>query len=208
MTTSADLRAILVLREGPVRLARLAAWLQRLYDDEREIPVLVGGAAVELYTGGAYTTGDLDFVGRVPETVARRLVEAGFERRGRHWLREDGQVFFEFPGRSLEPVSDPVRLRRGGTELLVIAPEALLADRLAAWKFWGSEIDAVNALRLLQVMGPKFDPRLAARLARTLEVDDERLRLARWARRLGGRWPAEKEIERWTKRKRMRRAPA
>lgn len=159
--------------------------------------MLVGGAALELYTHGAYTTGDLDFVGTVPEPIARELVAAGFERRGRHWLHEEGKVFFEFPGRSLAPASPPVRIRRGGAVLLVIGPEALLADRLAAWKHWGSSIDAMNALRLVQSQGDRMDSRLAGRLARELEVEDERSRLRRWARRLSGRWPAKEEIEKW-----------
>lgn len=163
--------------------------------------MLVGGAAVELYTGGAYTTGDLDFVGEVSTTVAERLVAAGFERRGRHWVHDEGRVFLEFPGRVLEPPSEPVRLRRAQRELRVIGPEALLADRLAAWKFWRSDIDAVNALRLVQALGNRLDARLAARLARTLEVDAERVRLRRFARRLAGQWPTEEELRKWLERR-------
>ena len=46
----------LQLSEGPRRTAAVVAWIQSLYASSP--PVLVGGAAVELYTGGAYTTGD------------------------------------------------------------------------------------------------------------------------------------------------------
>jgi hypothetical protein len=35
--------------EGPERTASIAAWLQALYPSLEEAPVLVGGAAVELY---------------------------------------------------------------------------------------------------------------------------------------------------------------
>lgn len=188
-----------VLREpeGPRRTALLVAWFQGLFPETDETPILVGGAAVELYTGGAYTTGDLDFVGSVSPNVAKRLAEAGFQKRGRHWAREAGRVFLELPGRSLEPASDPVRLRRAGRDLLVIGPEALLADRLAAWKYWGSTIDAANAFLLLRALGERMDGRLAARLARSLEVDDERVRLTRFARRLAGRAPSMDELLRW-----------
>lgn len=191
------LSEVLRLPEGPRRTALLVAWFQGLSPKAEDPPILVGGAAVELYTGGAYTTGDLDFVGRVSPSVAAQLTEAGFEKRGRHWAHEAGQVFLELPGRSLEPASEPVRLRRAGRDLLVIGPEALLADRLAAWKYWGSTIDAANALLLLRALGDRLDGRLAARLARSLDVDDERVRLTRFARRLARRAPSTEELARW-----------
>ncbi len=192
-----SLSEVLRLPEGPRRTALLVAWFQGLFPEAEDPPILVGGAAVELYTGGAYTTGDLDFVGSVSPSVAARLTESGFEKRGRHWAHEAGQVFLELPGRSLEPASEPVRLRRAGRDLLVIGPEALLADRLAAWKYWGSTIDAANALLLLRAFGERLNGRLAARLARSLEVDDERVRLTRFARRLAGRAPSKEELLRW-----------
>ncbi len=75
---------------GPERTAALVAWFQGLFEDRSEAPVLVGGGAVELYTGGAYVTGDLDFVGSTTDSVAERLQEEGFKRR---------------PGRSGDPRS-------------------------------------------------------------------------------------------------------
>ncbi len=57
---------ILALDESPSRTAALVSWIQSLYEDEDGVPILVGGAAVELYTSDAYTTGDLDHVGHIP----------------------------------------------------------------------------------------------------------------------------------------------
>jgi len=62
------------LPEGPQRTAAIAVWIQSLFSEEKQVPVLVGGAAVEILTGGAYTTGDLDFVGSVPPSV-RNILE-------------------------------------------------------------------------------------------------------------------------------------
>jgi len=191
------LRKILRLPPGVRRTAELVAWFQGLYPADQTPAVLVGGAAVELLTGGGYVTGDLDFVGEVPRSVAKRLRECGFERRGRHWVHDEGALFLEVPGRRLEPDSEPVEIRAGGTKVLIMAPEALLADRLAAWKFWRSEIDAANALRLVQKVGGRMNGRLAARLARELDVEDERKRLLRFARRLGGRTPSREDMVRW-----------
>lgn len=196
---------ILKLKPGPRRTAELAAWLQALYPDGAASPVLVGGAAVELYTGGAYATSDLDFVGEVPESVAARLREAGFERRGRHWVHEPGNVFFEFPGRRLAPAAEPVRVEVGRVGVLTAAPEALLADRLAAWKFWRSEADGIGALLLLRARGEQMQTRLAARCARELEVEEERRRLVRFERGLRGRSIGEEEVRKWLARGRKGR---
>lgn len=195
------LARILKLRPGPRRTAELAAWFQALYPEGAPFPVLVGGAAVELYTGGAYTTSDLDFVGELPESVAARLLGAGFERRGRHWVHEAGKVFLELPGRQLAPAAEPMRVELGRVEVLTVAPEALLADRLAAWKFWGSETDGASALLLLRARGKEMNSRLAARCARELEVEDERRRLVRFERSLEGRPIGSEEIQLWVARK-------
>jgi hypothetical protein len=175
----------------------VAAWVQALFEEDDEPPILVGGAAIEIYTRGGYVTGDLDFVGVVSPRAAKALAAAGFERRGRHWILDRAQLFLEFPGRRLAPSAPPRRLRAFGSSLAIISPEALLADRLAAWKFWRSTTDAANALLLVQRAGTRMNARLAARLARELEVEDERRRLVRFARRLRGRRPTTDQMERW-----------
>lgn len=43
-------------------------------------PILVGGAAVELWTGSAVTTGDFDFVTENKEIFEELLIERGFSR--------------------------------------------------------------------------------------------------------------------------------
>ncbi|MEO7793457.1 MAG: hypothetical protein ABIV06_01685 [Thermoanaerobaculia bacterium] len=105
-----DFAQALELPTGPARTAALASWLQSLYPPGLRKPILVGGAAVELYTGGAYTTADLDFVGSAPAQVAKELKDAGFRKTGRHWAQEEAQVFLEFPESELEPPSEPVEL--------------------------------------------------------------------------------------------------
>ena len=70
-----NLQNVLSLPEGPRRTAALAAWVQGLIADKGQVPVLVGGGAVEILAGGAYTTGDLDFVGSVTLPVRKELEE-------------------------------------------------------------------------------------------------------------------------------------
>jgi len=147
------LSRLLRLNPGVKRTAGLVSWFQSLYHGDVAPAVLVGGGAVELFTGGGYVTGDLDFVGEVPRAVAAALRACGLEQRGRHWVEEAGRLFLEIPGRRLAPPSEPVELEVQGYRVVIMAPEALLADRLAAWKFWRSEIDAANALLLIQKTG-------------------------------------------------------
>lgn len=183
---------------GPRRTAALAAWFQGLFEEKAAAPILVGGAAVELFTDGGYVTGDLDFVGSVPASVAAKLRDVGFRRQGRHWAHEEEQIFLELPGERLEPQEPAVERVVGPWTVQIVSPEGLLVDRLAAAKFWRSETDAANALLLLQSDRIRWRPRVLRRLARELEVADELSRLRRFARRLQGRRPTDEEVRRWT----------
>jgi len=147
----------LAFEEGPSRTAALVAWLQGLFEDDEAVPVLVGGAAVELYTLGAYTTGDLDFVGSVTPKVARALGTAGFKRHGRHWIHEAAQVFIEFPGDTLDPKEEAKWLDLLGQSVRIISVEDLLVERLGSWEYWRSAVDGANALILWRVHRQRID---------------------------------------------------
>jgi len=190
------LEAILRMKDGPGKTGRLVAWAQGLFPPGRE-PVLVGGAAVELYTHGAYVTGDLDLVGSVPSSVARALIAAGFVRRGRHWLHEAGEVFLEFPGSALQAGEVAVRLSVGGCEVVVISAEDALADRLAAWKHWESTVDGVNAWLLFRAQRKALNRRRLRRRVVAVGAEDALAALVALARRVRGRDATNEEIERW-----------
>lgn len=186
---------ILNLDEGPGRTAALVAWIQSLF--EGAVPVVVGGAAVELYTGGAYTTGDIDLVGSVSARAAQKLKEAGFERHGRHWIQESAQIFVEFPGEALDPAEEDTWIEVEGHRIRAISLEDLLVDRLGAWEYWHSAVDGVNALVLWRQRKEHIDvKRLERQLTRT-----------GWEKawnsllRFGEKWPADdppvEEVERW-----------
>lgn len=188
---------ILSLAEGPGRTAAVAEWIQDLY--EGEPPVLVGGAAVELYSGGSYTSGDLDFVGVVPSSVETLLRQAGFERRGRHWIHGKG-VFVEFPGVRLEPHQRVTRLLSEGHEVVALSVEDLLVDRLAHWQFWGSTIDALNALTLWRFWSESLDRDRLEAAATAREVAPALRSLQRFVARHSGSDPDEEEVGRWASR--------
>ena len=140
----------LALPEGPERTTAIAAWIQSLFVGGTQVPILVGGAAVEIFSKGAYTTGDLDFVGSVPNSIGAILESNGFERAGRHWIHREGQVFVEFPGSSLGPDERPVRYSAFGHHVVLVSIEDLLVDRLGAWEYWKSGVDGANAFVLVR----------------------------------------------------------
>lgn len=129
------------------RLAALAEWVQKLYPARQE-PVLVGGAAVELYAGPALTTGDLDLVGGVPDSVGRVLAQAGFEHHGREWLNESWQTLLEFRAADAATRELAITVRVGTHEVVCIGREALIVNRLASWSTWASPVDGMNAFYL------------------------------------------------------------
>ncbi len=151
--------------EGPQRTAAIVAWIQSLFGEQDQVPVLVGGAAVEILTGGAYTTGDLDFVGCVPAAVGRTLESSGFKKTGRHWINEEAEIFLEFPGDSLGPEERSIQLEAFGYILIVISLEDLLVDRLGAWSYWKSGVDGANAFVLYRTRRKEMDENRLTRRA-------------------------------------------
>jgi hypothetical protein len=190
-------RSALALSPGPRRTGALAAWFQSLYRGERETPILVGGAVVELLTGGAYTTGDLDFVGGVPAGVAEKLRAASFRKEGRHWIHEKGHVFIELPGGRLEPEEQVVRIRSGASTVLAISPEDILIDRLASWQFWASSVDGINAYLIWRKQNRRLNQRRLTRLAKKREVGPALKSLRSLISRSKGRAVRPKELELW-----------
>lgn len=188
-------KSVLSLPEGPGRTAALVAWFQGLYGTDSEKPILVGGAAVELYTGGAYTTGDLDFVGSVTSAVSRSLKNEGFTRRGRHWVHEAGEIFLEFPSSRLDSGEESVILEVEGHQVVVVDPEALIADRLTAWQVWQSPEDGVNAWLLTRGRQPDL-PRVRS-LAEKKGVPEAAEKLSEAVVRWDRQDPAREELVEW-----------
>jgi len=187
------------LDEGPTRVAALASWLQSLVPAAAGKPVLVGGGAVELYSGGAYRTGDLDFVGDLGEEGRRQLEAVGFRRQGRYWIDEEHQIFVEFPSSHLEAGESAAVIEVGEYSVVIIGLEELIVDRLAAWQFWDSEVDAVNAVRLRLGSAADPDPARLRELAKASRVTSALDALERFAERLGDRDPTAQELEEWTR---------
>lgn len=104
-------------------------------------PVIVGGSAVEFYTGGEITSGDFDLVSAHADIVGEALLQEGFRSEDRRGVRLGG---FYHPDLLLgvEFVRGPLFEGRTDRRRLVVVdeaedakvifppPEDLIADRL------------------------------------------------------------------------------
>ena len=104
-------------------------------------PIIVGGEAVEIYTQGSYTTGDIDIKSplEITETI---LKEWGFVKAGRTWLNKELDIYVDWLGSSLEEGEEAEKrvntIKISETlEIKVISIEDLVIDRLNAFKWWG-----------------------------------------------------------------------
>lgn len=164
--------------EGPARTLALTAWLQGLYPGD-DVPILVGGSAVELFTRGAYVSADYDLVGFVPESVARKLKDVGFTRKGRYWIQEKEQIFLEFPSATLRVGEEFRAFGESGREIRIISPEDLIVDRLLSLVYWGAKEDGVNAALIFSQNRRSLDLRRLRKRAKDESVEEALSKLQR-----------------------------
>ena len=108
-------------------------------------PVLVGGGAVEFYTGSAVMTGDIDVTSPVQPELEEELQKLGFIRPSgpgkstRGWVHPDIGLGFEVVGNSPMGGSfSPTKLVmvapvEGEPDLVVLAVEDMIADRMGQY---------------------------------------------------------------------------
>jgi len=140
------------------RLVALALVADRLAEDGIE-PILVGGAALQIYTEGGYATGDVDLaLPNVPE-VDRAFADLGFRKQGRFWVREDLDLLFEAPAPAGLPgeTSPRTELDVEGLRVVIMGLEDLLLDRLRAAVHGQSDEDRRWARRLVLLYPERID---------------------------------------------------
>lgn len=131
-------------------------------------PVLVGGGAVEFYTGSALMTGDIDVTSPVQSELEEELRRLGFERpKGagsvlRHWVHPGLGLGFEVVGSApMDGTVDASRVRlvepvHGEGRLRVVAIEDMIADRMGQFGS-GTAPDMIDQARKLLALYPNID---------------------------------------------------
>ena len=132
-----------------------------------EAPILVGGAAVELYSTSAITTGDFDVVTGRQEAFEQTLEEQGFSRSAGPghtplgWVHPDLKLGFEVvSGSLLDGLADRDRVQLVEFDpegaIAVISVEDMIADRMGQFAS-GTAPDMLGQARTLFTLHPDAD---------------------------------------------------
>ncbi len=119
---------------------------------------VVGGSAIEFYTVGEYTSGDIDIVSSRNERLRKVLVKWGFRRTGRVWSHDGLGLVVDL---NAYPYSgDAARTQVVATPygaIRLAALEDLLVKRLISAKFWKIKEDFEHAKLLAFEFGDRMD---------------------------------------------------
>lgn len=138
--------------------------------------VLVGGAAVELYTAGAYVTGDVDLIGD-RESVGPLLEAAGFRRVDRLYVLEDAGLAVDLVGPSQRRGETTTELTIRGLAVRVVTVEDAIVDRLLAAEYWKSRTDWEQAVLLYEAHAARLHRQILEDRARANDVEEALRRL-------------------------------
>jgi hypothetical protein len=105
--------------------------------------VFVGGACAAIYSGGAYTSEDLDLIIQSAprqKELDQAMASIGFTRRAAQYFHGKSSFFVEFPKGPLTIGRDvrikPIRLKIGRSGVLALSATDSCRDRLAAFYHW------------------------------------------------------------------------
>jgi len=164
------------LRKEPDELTRkmlLIGYLtEKLEREKPESVYVVGGQAVETYTAGQFRTGDIDIATPDSKAAEEILQQIGFEREGTIWLSKALGLAVHIVG--LSPTnSEKARIIHAGPyQVRILGVEDLIIDRLAAAKFWKSQVDLEQAKALWKGFRKQIDLQYLREKARNEKVED------------------------------------
>jgi len=147
--------------------------------------IVVGGSAIEIYTNGQYTSGDIDIVLSPSRTLTPILAEWNFKSQGRIWYNDDLGIVLDF-------VKPPYTYDESRTQVLVTphgpvriaAIEDLLIKRLVSAKWWRRPGDVEHAKLLAVIYADRIDWKYVENLAKREDVGDVLTELRRALRTL------------------------
>lgn len=156
------------------RMLFLGFLAEKLRDAGADV-ILVGGEAIEVYTGGQFVTADIDIVVTNKALTEKLLNALGFAKESGIWFNKDLNIIVQVTD---EPYSGDIsKVRRFEIkefELKVAAPEDLIINRLYSAKIWRSnpQRDLEQAATLLKIFAGSIDYDYLDGLAKRDGVED------------------------------------
>jgi hypothetical protein len=132
-----------------------------------ERPIMVGGGAVEFYTGMRFATGDLDLVSPDLKLTEEVLESFGYERPSgsRHYVNRAVSSLVEIHSNKLRANEELVELVYRKVPLSLVSPEDCIIERLESYRKHGSTLDLLNAFLISYHQHERIDmDRLTKRL--------------------------------------------
>jgi hypothetical protein len=150
-------------------------------------PVIVGGFAVEWYTGGGYSTVDLDVAYLRPDRIGSMLESLGFTKVNRHWVSTRYDLQIEVPSHAVDRVvlDHSLTIEIAGHRAVMIGVEDLIIDRLCGYTHGRSTGDLHWATSLYAAYADRLDGDYLLSRARTERVEEALLEAKRQAESSG-----------------------
>ncbi|MFQ5951687.1 MAG: DUF6036 family nucleotidyltransferase [Candidatus Geothermarchaeales archaeon] len=155
------------------RMVHFAALLGKAAKITPDDLILVGGSAVQFYTVGEYTSGDIDIVSSSRHRLEGVLKKWRFSKPSRIWLNEEIEMVVDIrPSPYTGDISRTELVSTPYGEVRVASLEDLVVSRLVSTKHWKIPGDFDHA-RLLSVQeGHRMDWDYIERRAREEFVED------------------------------------
>ena len=119
--------------------------------------VVVGGFAVEVYSGSAYRTGDVDIIVEGDVDLLRRALGLIEEWRGRAWVYRGLRYAIDIVSTRYDKPREPIVLEVGGKHVYVEPPEESVIESLNACVYWGSDLDCEKAAMVMAAQWDEID---------------------------------------------------
>jgi hypothetical protein len=167
------------LKKEPNELRRkmlLLGYVTDRLDRKSQSIYLVGGQAVETYTAGQFTTGDIDITSTDRKTTGEILGRIGFKQEGMVWINEALSMAVHIVDKIPNRTEKTRLIHVGPYTVRVVGVEDLIVDRLAAAKLWKSERDAEQARALYDAFAKQIDMKYLRKRSAEEKVDLPRVK--------------------------------
>lgn len=160
--------------QNPLRMKMLLlGYVTDRLEKKAQHVVLVGGQAVETYTGGQFLTGDVDITTTDAKTTEEILMSLGFRKVSMIWLNQQLGVAIQIVGSILTGSLEKTRtIQTGPYNVKVIGVEDLIVDRLSHAKFWKNPGDLEKAKVLYANFKKQIDENYLKETTSKRDVED------------------------------------